>query len=102
MDGGIVIKLQLYNHFLNNKDALDKVEKPSKEDEYKKVKRYPNNYLKLKENTKYLIFAKSNNRARAYCANGYIVLEYDKNDKKYHNEFSGLSISLEELNKMIK
>ncbi len=101
MNGGIVTKIQLYNHCLNDEE-LKEIEKPSKEDEETKVKVYQKNYLELDDNKDYLVFAKTNKKDRQYCVNGFTVLEYDKKSGNYINQFSGLTISLDELKETLK
>ncbi len=101
MNGGIVTKIQLYNHCLNYKE-LKNIDKPSKEDEETKIKVYQKNYLELSDKKDYLIFAKSNKKRKQYCVNCFTVLEYDKKSGNYINQFSGLTISLDELKETLK
>ncbi len=96
MNGGIVTKLQLYNHCLKYKE-LKNIDKPSKEEEETKIKVYQKNYLELSGKKDYLIFAKANKKSKQYCADGFTVLEYDKKSGNYINQFSGLTVSLDEL-----
>ncbi len=101
MNGGIVTKLQLYNHCLNNKE-LKNIDKPSKQDEETKIKVYQKNYLELSAKKDYLIFAKANKKSKQYCVNGFTVLEYDKKSGNYINQFSGLTVSLDELRETLE